>query len=332
MRSETGHLRLCDEAQASSDLRSRSAPRLVESLGREIRSSKADAMRVVTWNMNYWPRSDDARTKSWDFLRLELRADIALVQEAVPPPDVDAVFHPIDPDNPRQRWGTAVVAFSPKYQLRARKRRQLGTPSGDDALPESHRGSCAVADVVDRASGELRLVAVSFYGAWEYLPGDPKHPERRKPIYSTATSHRTISDLTPLLAASGRKETEHRTPVLVAGDFNATTQVASENWWRCEIEEARVLFDRLEALGLHDLMDHTKTTRAALAGCSCKRAACSHVRTYRYANRQDSRPTQLDYAFASEALLAGVAVDVWDRPAAWALSDHCPIVVDLPGA
>lgn len=64
-------------------------------------------MRVVTWNMNYWPRSDDARTKSWDFLRLELRADIALVQEAVPPPDVDAVLHPIDPDNPRQRWGTA---------------------------------------------------------------------------------------------------------------------------------------------------------------------------------------------------------------------------------
>ncbi len=56
----------------------------------------------------------------------------------------------------------------------------------------------------------------------------------------------------------------------------------------------------------------------------------SHVRTYRSQNRSDSRPTQLDYAFVSSALLSRVsACVVRDEAAAWELSDHCPLVVDL---
>jgi|HubBroStandDraft_6_1064221.scaffolds.fasta_scaffold110449_2 endonuclease/exonuclease/phosphatase family metal-dependent hydrolase len=45
-------------------------------------------------------------------------------------------------------------------------------------------------------------------------------------------------------------------------------------------------------------------------------------------NRPASRPSQLDYVFASDSLVPQVsACTVRDEDAAWALSDHCPIVI-----
>lgn len=286
-------------------------------------------MRIVSWNMNHWSRSADARANAWSFLRRDLQADVALVQEAVPPRDVDAVYKPIDAGNSRCTWGSAVVALSPSYALRPRSRRSLGAAASEGELAESHPGTTAVADVIDVSTGNPRLVAVSFYGAWESFPADPGRPKQRPPIYSVTTSHRTVSDLSPLLASGGR--VQHKVPVLLAGDFNATTQIAAENHWKCEIEEARVLFDRLRALGLHDLIDCTKSARARLPDCSCPSPdSCGHIRTYRHGNRDASRPTQLDYVFVSRQLLSEVcACKVWDAENAWSLSDHCPIVVDL---
>lgn len=48
-------------------------------------------MRAVTWNMNHWQRSAEARDLAWAYLREELHADVALVQEAVPPVGPTAV-------------------------------------------------------------------------------------------------------------------------------------------------------------------------------------------------------------------------------------------------
>ncbi|MFO0564293.1 MAG: hypothetical protein U0263_01450 [Polyangiaceae bacterium] len=279
--------------------------------------------------MNHWARSPDARAKAWAFLRHELSADIALVQEAVPPPDLDAVYKPIDRDNPRLNWGTAVVSVSGKYPLRPRTRRFAHAPEADGELIESHPGATAVADIIDPATGEPRIVAVSFYGAWEYLPKDPTKPKQQQAIYSATTSHRNLSDLSPLLVWA--RTMPHKIPVVLAGDFNATTQVAARNHWECEIEEAKVLFARLKALALQDLIAFTRDSRARLAACSCSEPdVCSHVRTYRHDNQEGSRPTQLDYVFASEPLLAQMsAFKVLDEDAAWSLSDHCPLVVDL---
>lgn len=286
-------------------------------------------MRIVTWNMNHWSRSADARARAWSFLRDGLRADVALVQEAVPPNGADAVYKPIDANNPRTKWGSAVVALSPHYRLHPRTRRALGAPDTEGELAESHPGTAAVADVVEVSTGKPRFVAVSFYGAWEYFPRNPNRPKQRPAIYSASTSHRIVSDLSPLLAGGGKSP--HKIPVVLAGDFNATTQIAAEKFWECELEETRVLFDRLRALSLHDLISHTKDTRARLADCSCRTPdSCSHVRTYRHANRKESRPTQLDYVFASEQLLPQVtSCKVWDEDEAWALSDHCPVVIEL---
>jgi exonuclease III len=46
----------------------------------------------------------------------------------------------------------------------------------------------------------------------------------------------------------------------------------------------------------------------------------------------ESRPTQLDCAFASEQLAPKVVCTARHEDAAWALSDHCPIVMDLSDA
>lgn len=278
-------------------------------------------MRVVSWNMNHCRRSPEARERAWAYLRNVLHADVALLQETSPPAGCAAVYKPIDATSSGRNWGSAVVSLSPRFALREWLRRPLAAAYADRTLPESHPGTVAVADVVRVDTGETCFVAASLYGQWDYLPsGD---------IYSPSTLHRILSDLTPVLVWSARKP--HKTPVLVAGDFNATTQVAATTQWKVEEEEADVLFRRIRALGLHDVIAHTAATRARLDPCSCPKAGeCTHVRTYRNNNQVDSRPTQLDYAFCSEALLPQlVAVEVHGEDAAWALSDHCPIVLDL---
>jgi endonuclease/exonuclease/phosphatase family metal-dependent hydrolase len=285
-------------------------------------------MRVVTWNMNAAFRSAEAQAKAWDYIRDVVGADIALVQEAIPPSPYQAVYRTMG--DAKREWGSAVVALNPRYTLRSRNRRAVRETLGVGELYDSHPGAAAVADVVDTA-GSVRFVAVSFYSEWEYLPPGSEKPDAPPAIYSTATCHRLVSDLTPLLVGSRR--TVHRTPVLLAGDFNATTQVAAETTWQVEIDEARVLFDRLRVLGLHDVVAKTRDTRQRLDGCTCPAPeTCSHVRTYRNRNRTDSRPTQLDYVFASEQLASNAKCTVFDREDAWALSDHCPLVIDVTDA
>ena len=75
-------------------------------------------MRIVSWNMNHWQNPPAKRGAAWEYLRDELRADIALVQEAIPPTDLQAAFRSIDDVHPRYRWGSAVVSFRPELVVR----------------------------------------------------------------------------------------------------------------------------------------------------------------------------------------------------------------------
>jgi hypothetical protein len=130
-------------------------------------------MRIVTWNMN--KRSAATRKRAWAYLRDELKADVALVQEAVPSPELPQVFQRIG-EKP-YNWGSAVVLLRPDLKLRARQ----GVPLADCYLsgvrgfdiPESHRGICAAADVLD-ARDRCLPTAISLYGAWEMMPNGGK--------------------------------------------------------------------------------------------------------------------------------------------------------------
>jgi exonuclease III len=271
-------------------------------------------MRIVSWNMNHCKRSSAARRDAWNYLRYDLRADLAVVQEASPPEGLESVYRPIDPAG--YNWGSAVVALSTDFVLRRRTRLALSDcylkPPRAGELPDSHPGASAVADVFD-ANGTRLLTAISLYGQWEMMPGGTV-------MHACARTHRMLSDLTEILASA------HRDAVVLAGDLNLTTQGAASHE-----NQASVVFARLRAWRMIDCIARTRASMPRLENCRCPDGAgCCHVRTYRHNNRESSPPTQLDYAFVSKPLASRLErCDVVHKDTAWGLSDHCPIIVDL---
>lgn len=280
-------------------------------------------MRIVSWNMNRRGTSAGHHQRAWEYLQNVLRPDVALVQEAEPPDEfTQRVYVPID--KARFNWGSAVVALHPDLRIQPRRRVALADSYLDavapDELPDSHPGACAVADVLN-ASNERLLTAISLYGQWEMTPGG-------NDMFACARLHRMLSDLTGILATSRRH------PVLIAGDLNVTTQFPRAKPSQAEKDAASAAdaaFARMRAWGLADCLAATAAERPPLPHCTClDGSACSHVQTFRSNNQIDSRPTQLDYVFGSASVFSKASRCTVDHsPAAWQLSDHCPLIVDF---
>lgn len=270
-------------------------------------------MRVVSWNMNRLARSEEAHRAAWTYLREGLQADLALVQEAVPPADVGVSVYRAIGERP-YNWGSAVVALRPDLTLRPRRRVPLAdslpAAVANDELPDSHPGASTVVDV--HAGDHHLMTAISLYAQWEMMPGG-------KRMFAGPRLHRMLSDLTGVLSLARRQ------PVLLAGDFNVTTQRE-----RTVDNEASAAFSRLRAWGLTDCIAHTRSSRPSVR-CDCPDGdACSHVQTFRRSPVSEGFPTQLDYAFISVPFVSAVdACTVGGSAAAWELSDHCPLVLDI---
>jgi endonuclease/exonuclease/phosphatase family metal-dependent hydrolase len=110
-----------------------------------------------------------------------------------------------------------------------------------------------------------------------------------------------------------------------------TTQVTYGGQTQIDTDGAAAVFARLRARGLTDCLGRTFTGGPPRAGCTCPEPdTCSHVQTFRLRNRVDSRPTQMDYAFASQPMIARLARSrVVDDDEAWTLSDHCPVIPEF---
>jgi exonuclease III len=273
-------------------------------------------MRVVSWNMNHWQRTPAQREEAWRYLREVLQADVALVQEASPPAKVTQCFRPIDAGSSGSAWGSAVVVLGAGLGLRPRARWPLPYPRHSAELPDSYPGTSAVADILD-ATGNVLFTAVSLYARFERAPSGE--------IYACATLHRTLSDLTAVLDTS-----RSSAPVLVAGDFNISTQAVTAETTLVDRDSARAAFARLRAFGLRSCFEVDRFRPPRLADCSCDEGdGCHHMRTHRNQNRIDSRATQLDYAWASEGIVSKLTVArAVDEDAAWSVSDHCPLLLE----
>lgn len=289
--------------------------------------------------MDHWKRMRDDPTggrqrAAWDYLA-SLGADVALVQEAVPPPFIDPASWPVRshpaPDQPDawfihpnwRRWGSAVVVFNPWIRFEPIEAVPLGSgqPRFTGKVWISHPGTWAGIRVT--VPDESLITLVSGYGLM-----DDRHATEKAVVYSTTTVNRMLSDLTPLIDSDAGKR------MIIAGDLNVGTQYADpgpderHRWGPMH----RATQARFEALGFVDcLAAGVAADRGPLIGCACGPApACRHVRTYRHDNKPDGHPGQTDSFWATRALAASVlSCAPVDDEAAWALSDHCPVVAEF---
>lgn len=275
-------------------------------------------LTVFNWNM--------ARASAnWGVVReflLDSGPAVALVQEAV---EIDRPSTPADLkalpggeaghewqtlSNGYRRLVTAIAWIDGRVEVEPFRRVPLAEASGNE-LTISHAGSYCAADVI--LPDGNRVAVVSLYGVWE--------KQDRVGIYTEATMHRTISDITPLL---------HKPPggrLLIAGDFNAFYRYG--DYWD---EKYMTAFNRLEAYGMQ-LVGPFGT--APLPDCPCKLGeACRHVRTYAHHRKETNRVLQLDFVLASPALATSVRSCTPVPDFAFGPSDHLPIVttIELPAS
>lgn len=267
----------------------------------ERQSGIADAMpfRVVSWNMNHWrqpTRPEDTRAKGWDYLQTELRPDVALLQETVPPPSIDrrsVIYREIADYRP---WGSAIVA-RPGLPLDtiwavptrfSRRRFQLA-----NTFP----GSVAVGEVT--IDGIAPITVISVYNVID--------------VYAQTTLLRIVADLIPLFdSAKGSR-------VILAGDLNVALTTQDPYY----LQRGGAILGALKGLGLVEVTDVARRRPAAWLDCPCgAQGTCSHLRTWQV--------HELDHAYVTESLRDEVeSVSVDQAAVTRGLSDHAPLVIDL---
>jgi Endonuclease/Exonuclease/phosphatase family len=258
-------------------------------------------MRIATWNIAHraaWPAAAG--------LLGRLGVDVVLLQEA-PAAAATAWTQFVMPHqaiSAGRRWASAVASSTVPLESVVRARPRWA--DGDVPLLQTFPGSVAVAEA--NLGDDTPLLFVSLYGLIDHG-------------YAYTTLHRQISDLTALLDSRlGRR-------VILGGDFNAGTQ--STPRWRRLYDN---LWERLELLGLIDLLERTRGERGPLPGCGCALGErCGHVHTVKL---RSGRPVQADYLFAThevaERLTAIRIPDGRDgEPDPFTVSDHRPIVADF---
>ena len=304
------------------------------------------AVTVVSWNIA-------TRHEPWRQL-LQMDADVALLQEAMPPPDDvvrlrDAALSPTEGAGlldigPKASWdshswnsnwwrgrGNAlydrwpmVVRLSDRVDVEWFK--QVG-PAGwseQDEIAVSGIGTIAAARVTPRDGSTEPFIVVSMYGRWE-VP----HPSRNRPswIYSDASVHRIMSDLSAFI---GHENTQtHR--ILAAGDLNIAHGYGdggSPPYWEARY---RSVFERMGAIGLEFMGPQTPNGRQAETLATHEPADSRNVVTFYLPGKNPATASnnQLDYVFASRGFHDGLKVRAMNGVEEWGASDHCRLLIEI---
>ncbi len=196
----------------------------------------ADLIRIVSWNVR-------RRSDAWQTL-LDSGIDVALLQEAQPPPPALVKHVEVDPapwttagSSSGRPWQAVVARFSDRVWIRPWPFASI-TEAGSGELAVSRPGTLAVADGTLPSTGEVVTLA-SMYGAWE----EPVATVGSSWIYADASVHRLISDLSALVG----RQRGHK--IIVAGDLNVLYRYGEGKslYWKARYD---TVFDRMEALGL----------------------------------------------------------------------------------
>ncbi len=270
----------------------------------EVESGAGDApatpLRIATWNLNHWRQPllpDDSRRGAWDHLATGIAAQVALVQEAVPPmglPRERAVYGEIAG---HRNWGSAVVAFDPAISIEPIRSVRNPWSKRRYLLDRTHPGSVAVARV--EVPGIQPVTLVSVYGV---LDGS-----------ALSSMHHVVADLLPLF------DSPDGARVILGGDLNVTQTSRDERY----LARADALLASVRALGLVEAKTLVTEPPPSAVGCGCgTESGCGHLGTW--------KASELDHLFVSPSLADQVTALTLDPGVVEAgFSDHLPIVLDL---
>ena len=294
-------------------------------------------LTVVSWNI--------AKThKSWHQL-LEMDADLALLQEATPPPD-DVTQRQqsrsgILDIGPRASWDShswnAQKALFDRWPMVVRLSdrvdvewfRQVGPisePAEKDQFAVSGIGTIAAARVTPREVSIEPFIAVSMYARWiKWQPSIKKSPTW-KVGQPDSSAHRIISDLSAFIGYANPQR--HR--ILAAGDLNIGYGDDVDPYWKARNQS---VFERMSTIGLEFMGPHAPNGRQAETRNPGEPADSRNVVTFYPIgkNPATARNAQLDYAFASRGFHEDISVWAMNAVEEWGASDHCRVLIEIAG-
>lgn len=160
-------------------------------------------LRLATWNLNHWRQPllpSDTRRGAWDYLSTKIGAQIALVQEAVPPLDFGSDRAVYGELAGHRNWGSAIVALDPAISVEPLRSVRIPWSRRRYLLANTHPGSVAVAQL--RLPGIQAISLVSIYGV---MDGS-----------AVSTMLRVVADLVPLF------DSPYGSRVILGGDLNVS--------------------------------------------------------------------------------------------------------------
>lgn len=268
--------------------------------------------KIVCWNIA-------RRNEPWRWL-LDMDADVALLQEAAEPPSEVAARVEIDPapwdeSGGNYNWRTAVVRLSDRVRVDWITSATL-TEAERGEFAASWPGTLTAATVAP--PGGEPFIVVSMYAWWE----NP-HSSVGNWIYSDATAHRVVSDLSAFIGG----DRDHR--ILAAGDLNSFHgyHPHGDAYWAARYQ---TVFTRMDALGVPLVGPQAPHGRQADPWPDELPKESKNVPTF-HSNRQTpaTATRQLDYVFASRDLAESVHVRALNEPEQWGPSDHCRLDIRI---
>ena len=277
-------------------------------------------------------------------------ADVALLQEAAPPPDDAARLrdgtlphadHSGLPDiGPQGAWDShswnaegagslydrwpMVVRLSDRVDVEWFH--QVGPVSepAEDEVAVSGIGTIAAARVTARDGSIDPFVAVSMYARWI-----GSHPSVRTAWsfgYADSSVHRIISDLSAFIGHENPKT--HR--ILAAGDLNIAHGYGDggDPYWEARY---RSVFERMGVIGLEFIGPQAPHGRQAETPARGEPADSRSVVTYYLPGKSPATAgsNQLDYVFASRGSDEGITVRDMNSVEGWGAGDHCRLLIRI---
>lgn len=275
-------------------------------------------MRLVSWNIAHPGEGTGSAKGCWEALDADPSLDVALLQEATPPPGHYTGEVVVPTGGPwrtgggtHRHWRTAVVRCSDRVTVTPIPTTTL--EEGARAVPVSLAGSLAGAKV--SAPGIEPITVVSAYAAWE-TPVDGNW------IMADTSAHRLISDISALTAT----KRAHR--IIVAGDWNILYGYGEHGdaYWAARYQ---TVFDRMASLGLVFVGPQHENGHRADPWPKELPTDSLNVPTFKPAGQPATR--QLDYVFASTGIAHEVVATALNHPTdpyQWGPSDHARVLID----